>query len=825
VNLDKQICFCHHFKRNKTYLKIILQFIARSGILTTGVNMAKIPNFDNKNYRGRCAEIALALAPHCRNMIERRPKHGPCPKCDGRDRARCFDDFDETGGIICNQCAQTGCSDLMGFLSWANDWSRIKASREINKYINRVKGPQSSMKLNKNKNLTAHNSTNEKKNNQIWKEAKKDTGAIKKYLKFRGLSGLVPKCIRLHPNLPFYEISNEKIKDQGNFPAMISPITNGRELVGIHRTWINQDGKGKIPFHGSKKSGKIGSSISGGVIELFPIESGKPLIIAEGIETAIAVHEATGWPAWSCVTAINFQKIKFPRKVESICLGVDLDKSRTGEREAKKLAEKLHEEQRQVFLVVPSGPIPEDKKSIDWLDILNTNGDDEVKNAFYTADPWKPSEGVAAPTRQTETTDWGNDLKQAEVADMVFQKYDCLLIYCNHKFFHFSGAFWGNVTKGKLKNLITKIYGSKATGSNTSGALNVLQSKCYEEDHSPQRDYIGLLNGDLDPITSKIFEHSRNRFIFNQLSIKWEPTAKCKLWNRTLEEIFGDDKDSDQKVNLLQEWFGYCLIPDTSFHKFLWMVGSGANGKSLILRILTGVIGKENVSHVHLDRLEKGFIREMLRHKLVNISSEMNINANIAAGYLKSIVAGEPIDADGKNKDPISFLPYVRLVGATNELPPLKDFSEGFRRRAIILAFNRIFNTKEQDRHREKFLLEELPGILVWAVNGLKRLMKNNAFTIPTTSQDALDKYIHDSNPVQQFAHEKLKPDPNGKLTPENIFNYFRQWAEQNGQKMITKNLLGRRLRELGFEKRKSSGREFWKAKFRNEGKPKISRL
>jgi P4 family phage/plasmid primase-like protien len=797
-----------------------LQSIAHSGILTTELKMTRNTSFDKDNFKkqfhGRCAEIGLALAPHCRKMIERRPKNGPCPKCKGKDRARCFNDFDDTGGVFCNQCGQKGCSDLIGFLSWANDWSRSHASKEIKKYLNRAKAPQQYRKLNKNKSLTSHNSANEKKNNQVWKETKKDTGVIKKYFKHRGLSGLVPKGIRLHPGLSFYEDTKGGWIDRGRFPAMISPIMNGLKLVGIHKTWLNKDGKGKIPFEGSKKTGKIDSSISGGVIKLFPAESGIPLVIAEGIETAIAVHEATRWPAWSCVSAMNFQKITIPQKFKPICLAVDLDKSGTGEREAKKLAQKLLKENRQVFFGVPSGSIPENEKSLDWLDVLKKEGRKTVKNFFLNAEPWKLDEGDTDPTKQREDTEKKNKLNQAKVADIVIEKYDYKIIYCNQEFFHYSSGLWANVPKEKIKKLITDVFGYTATGSKTTGTLNVLQSKCYEEDHSPQRDYIGLLNGDLDPIESKVHEHSPTHYIFNQLSIDWEPSAKCELWKRTLKEIFQVDEDSKEKLEFLQEWFGYCLIPKSHLHKFLWMVGPGANGKSLILNVLSAVVGDANISYAHLDRLDKGHVRASLLHKLVNISSEMKINTKIADGYLKEIVAGDSIEADAKFQPLFSFRPYVRLVGATNELPALKDFSEGFRRRAIILTFNRILKEEEQDKYREEKILKELSGILVWAIEGLKRLMKNSLLTVPSSSKETLNQYIHDSDPIRQFVEEKLMVDKKG-TPPGNMYSIYQIWSYKNGHKEIFKPALGLRLRQLGYKKRKSNGQEFWNLKVKNE--------
>ena len=50
-------------------------------------------------------------------------KHYPCPRCGGTDRFRAFDDFPESGGVICNQCHVEKNSDGISTLQWATGGS------------------------------------------------------------------------------------------------------------------------------------------------------------------------------------------------------------------------------------------------------------------------------------------------------------------------------------------------------------------------------------------------------------------------------------------------------------------------------------------------------------------------------------------------------------------------------------------------------------------------------------------------------------------------------------------------------------------------------
>ena len=110
--------------------------------------------------------------------------------------------------------------------------------------------------------------------------------------------------------------------------------------------------------------------------------------MSEGIETALACHEATGWPVWACVSARGLEAVQLPAGATTIYIAVDLDRSETGEKSAAALARRLNTEGRTVHLVTPRGPIPQDSKGADWLDVFVRDGREAVKNAFENVTPW-----------------------------------------------------------------------------------------------------------------------------------------------------------------------------------------------------------------------------------------------------------------------------------------------------------------------------------------------------------------------------------------------------------------------------------------------------
>jgi putative DNA primase/helicase len=317
---------------------------------------------------GLWSGIIQALAPQLTPTIERDRKHGPCPLCEGKDRCRCHNDFQETGGIICNQCG--GAADGLGVLMWANGWDFPTTIKAVSSYLGLGGGqiPTAKPVIQKTKQSPKNNWDDERQRLKVvWGGTVKDTGRIAQYFKHRSLSIPVPDTLRLHPSLSYFQ--------QGppiSYPCMVAKIIRGDEAAGLHRTWLDPDGLGKAPCSQPRKTWKCTESMSGGAIRLYPLEEGKPLIVCEGIETALAVREITGLPVWSAISSTMLEKVQIPKSIEPVIICADKDRSITGERAAAKLAQRLTDEGHQVKISLPPIEIPEEEKSVDWLDYLNS---------------------------------------------------------------------------------------------------------------------------------------------------------------------------------------------------------------------------------------------------------------------------------------------------------------------------------------------------------------------------------------------------------------------------------------------------------------------
>lgn len=170
------------------------------------------------------------------------------------------------------------------------------------------------------------------------------------------------------------------------YPAMIAAVRNAAgEIVTLHRTYLREEGV-KAPVAEPKKLMAVADNdtISGCAIRLQPLA--KPvdnagsggnadiLCVAEGIETALSVTTATGYPCWSCVSANGLASFAPPEGVRIVLIFADKDASGVGDGAAEKLRSRLAVSGILAVICRISEPIPAGDKGIDWNDILKRKG-------------------------------------------------------------------------------------------------------------------------------------------------------------------------------------------------------------------------------------------------------------------------------------------------------------------------------------------------------------------------------------------------------------------------------------------------------------------
>lgn len=320
---------------------------------------------------GLWPKIISFLAPELKQAIYQQSHHVPCPVHGGKDGLRTFADFNETGGVVCNTCGAK--SDGIATLKWISGWDFIETIDAIESCLENIeKLPELKSEFFQAPIQDGCGNFRRIKVQRIIDDLiplddPKATPALL-YLKNRGLqANRFPADLYYHQNLSCQGVGNK------HYPALVALITDVEDkVVGLHRTYITDHGE-KAPVPKPKMMLSISHGLTiGGSIKLF--QASDTLAVAEGIETALAIHEAIGIPVWATATAVGMTNLQLPESISTVSIWFDEDKSKTGEKAALKLADRLIGEGKNVKLLRPPIPIPDGAKGVDWLDVLNFKG-------------------------------------------------------------------------------------------------------------------------------------------------------------------------------------------------------------------------------------------------------------------------------------------------------------------------------------------------------------------------------------------------------------------------------------------------------------------
>lgn len=285
-------------------------------------------------------------------------------------------------------------------------------------------------------------------------------------------------------------------------------------------------------------------------------------------------------------------------------------------------------------------------------------------------------------------------------------------------------------------------------------------------------------------------------FSVNGVNYAFDATATCPTWLWFLAELWPDDP---QSISTLQEWFGYCLTPDTRQQKILLPVGPKRSGKGTIARVLRALVGPDNVAGPSLASLGTNFGLWPLIGKTVAIISDARLSRRSDEAQvverLLSISGEDAQTIDRKNLAPITTRLKTRLVILTNELPRMSDASGALASRMIVLRLTRSWYGNEDHTLTDR-LLSELPGILLWSIAGWQRLTTRGRFEPPESSRELLGDLEDLASPVSAFVRDHCRVESDARVSRDDLFAAWCEWCSRHGRREHgTRELFGRDLR------------------------------
>lgn len=314
--------------------------------------------------------------------------------------------------------------------------------------------------------------------------------------------------------------------------------------------------------------------------------------------------------------------------------------------------------------------------------------------------------------------------------------------------------------------------------------------------------YIAFNNGIYNIETGELGAFDPSIILTNKIPHNYNYHAYSDTMDTTLDKISCND---DQIRDLLEEMAGFCLYRRNELRKAFILIGDKANGKSTFLDCIVNMVGEDNTSALDLGELKDRFRSSEMVGKLLNAGDDISENFVADTSVFKKVVSGERVTAEKKGVDAFKFSNYCKFIFSANSIPRMKDKTGAVLDRLIIIPFNATFSKRDPDYDphiKSKLSTEESMEYLIQvALDGLKRVLKNNGFSVSDKVQEEIQKYNEKNNPVIGFVKDlELDVDIINQPTKD-VYTRYKIYCDDNGLTQLAQNMFSEQLKkEFGVE-------------------------
>lgn len=324
-----------------------------------------------------------------------------------------------------------------------------------------------------------------------------------------------------------------------------------------------------------------------------------------------------------------------------------------------------------------------------------------------------------------------------------------------------------------------------------TGVIKLLQALLSTE-YAEVSTHIPLRNGLYNIASRKLEPNSVAIFVSSRIETGWVPGTECPRWREFVNKALGEDAE---QINVLQEWFGYCLTTQTTYQKILSIIGPPRSGKGVITKTLEHMLGTQNCSAISLALLTSRFGLAGLPGKRlasVNDSRFEGTNA-VLVERLLTLSSGDAISVEKKGRDVETAKLGVKLMIVSNEQLSLSDSSKALSNRFLLLR-TPVSHIGSEDTTLEHVFRAEIEGVLVWALEGLHRLLERSAFVEPETSVVTRIEQQENASPLTDFLTHECIVDPAARIEHSVLYAAWKKWARARDIPAWASNKFAREL-------------------------------
>lgn len=283
------------------------------------------------------------------------------------------------------------------------------------------------------------------------------------------------------------------------------------------------------------------------------------------------------------------------------------------------------------------------------------------------------------------------------------------------------GACYRPVGVGELSATVGNILADMGVGATDVRRIGTMPYGVLRDVvREPSSGLISFENGVYDMDGGELVPFSQDLVTLWEMPYRCDPSERCPKWEGFLREVLPDASERA----CLQEFFGMCFLDrgGLSIEKMALLVGSGANGKSVVCEVMRGVIGPSRVSDLSPDQLASDKMVAELEGKALNFAPDVRKGAAFDSA-LKALASSQQVTGWRLYSGAVK-VKCPPLAFALNEMPWFRDVTPAFFRRILLFTFGVTIPPERQDRTLAAAIVrEESPGVFNWLMEGRRRLL------------------------------------------------------------------------------------------------------
>jgi putative DNA primase/helicase len=305
-------------------------------------------------------------------------------------------------------------------------------------------------------------------------------------------------------------------------------------------------------------------------------------------------------------------------------------------------------------------------------------------------------------------------------------------------------------------------------------------------------------NGTLDLHTGNLRSHNPADLITRLAPVEYDPHAECPRFKQFLKETL-----DEAVISFIKRYAGYTLTGITRERLFAILYGFGKNGKTTLVELLQDVMGDyatNTDTETILAKKYQGVGNDVAALKGARFVSaaEVEKGRRLAESKVKQLTGSDTVTARFLFGEPFNFRPVFKLWLSTNNKPVVQGTDDAIWDRIRLIPFTRRFEGSKADPKLPEKLREELPGILVWMIEGCLE-WQEHGLEEPESVKAATDQYRQEMDTLAAFLEDRcvLRDHLVAPATP--LYKQYRLWCDDAGEKPETQKMFGMRLRERGY--------------------------